>query len=408
MLIPHLNNVLVLSVTMMTLWFLFSPKMRTSTLWRATITPLASIIGSGFLVSAPLLALVAGPYAAFVMLVIVLIAYILGSSLRFNILHTETIHKRNAASTWILKLSSVSRFFLGIAYIISVGFYLKLLSAFLLDAIGYRAPLSENTLTTSILVFIGYMGKTRGLSVLESLEKYCVNSKLAIIIALLAGYTFYNGTLIWEHTYQTLTIPSESLWLGFRKLLGIIIIIQGFEISRYLGAAYDPKTRALSMKYAQIISGIIYVVFIALATTVIGNVATVNETAIISMSQIVAPMLPFLLLIAAMMSQFSAAVADTVGGGGLLIETFSKRLSINNAYIVTTLFTCILTWTTNIFDIIVIASKAFSLYYVFQIIITLIAIYHLKHIKHKFLKTVLYSGLLILMSMAVFLSIPAE
>jgi hypothetical protein len=393
---------------MMTLWFLFSHKMRTSTLWRATITPLASIIGSGFLISAPLLALVAGPYAAFVMLVIVMVGYILGSSLRFNILHTESLHNRNLASGSILRLSSVSRFVLGIAYIISVAFYLKLLSAFLLDAIGYRLPLYENSLTTLILIFIGFMGKIRGLSILESFEIYCVNSKLAIIVGLLVGYAFFNGTLIWEHTYQTLSMPSESLWLGFRKLLGIIIIIQGFEISRYLGAAYDPKTRALSMKYAQIISGIIYVVFITLATTVIGNISTVNETVIISMSQVVAPILPFLLLIAAMMSQFSAAVADTVGGGGLLIETFSKRLSINNAYILTTIFTCVLTWTTNIFDIIVIASKAFALYYVLQTIITLIAIHHLKHIKHKPLKTLLYSGLLILMGMAVFLSIPAE
>ena len=54
--------------------------MRTSIEWRATATPLASIIGSGFLVSTPLLILSAGQYAALAMMIIAVIAYVLGSS----------------------------------------------------------------------------------------------------------------------------------------------------------------------------------------------------------------------------------------------------------------------------------------------------------------------------------------
>ena len=38
----------------------FTPKVRASRAWKATVTPLSSIMGSGFLVSAPLVAAAVG------------------------------------------------------------------------------------------------------------------------------------------------------------------------------------------------------------------------------------------------------------------------------------------------------------------------------------------------------------
>ena len=58
------------------------PKIRKSELWVATMTPLASIIGSGFLVVVPLLAFTVGRWAAPAMLALVLIAYGAGSAMR--------------------------------------------------------------------------------------------------------------------------------------------------------------------------------------------------------------------------------------------------------------------------------------------------------------------------------------
>jgi len=56
---------------------LFAPFTRTA-LWRATVTPLASIIGSGFLVSAPLLAREFGGYAAPAMALLIVLAAFIG------------------------------------------------------------------------------------------------------------------------------------------------------------------------------------------------------------------------------------------------------------------------------------------------------------------------------------------
>ncbi|MEO2153643.1 MAG: hypothetical protein ABGX24_04405 [Aquificota bacterium] len=43
--------------------FFLNPKLEKSRLWRATVIPLASIIGSGYLVCAPLLYYAVGDYA---------------------------------------------------------------------------------------------------------------------------------------------------------------------------------------------------------------------------------------------------------------------------------------------------------------------------------------------------------
>ena len=58
-----------------------------------------------------------------------------------------------------------------------------------------------------------------------------------------------------------------------------------------------------------------------------------DETAIITLAGRVAEILPALLILAAVMSRFSAAVADTVGAGGLFTELSGSRLSSRLGYI---------------------------------------------------------------------------
>ena len=48
------STILVLLATLMGLGLLLLPRLRTWSGWRATVTPLASIIGSGFLVLGPI------------------------------------------------------------------------------------------------------------------------------------------------------------------------------------------------------------------------------------------------------------------------------------------------------------------------------------------------------------------
>ena len=47
--------IIIVVALMLAAYLAFSKRLSTSSSWKATVTPLASIMGSGFLVSAPLL-----------------------------------------------------------------------------------------------------------------------------------------------------------------------------------------------------------------------------------------------------------------------------------------------------------------------------------------------------------------
>jgi len=104
--------------------------------------------------------------------------------------------------------------------------------------------------------------------------------------------------------------PEDFDFHSLRVLLGLIIMVQGFETSRYLGNTYSKEMRIKSMRHAQILSSLIYVSFILLFSGVftlhpIGG--EVTETSVIDSSKFVFQLAPLFLLIAAFASQLSAA-----------------------------------------------------------------------------------------------------
>ena len=78
-------NYLTIATALVALMLLASKRLRQSSQWRATVTPLASIIGSGFLIVAPLLHSVLGKWALAGMIFLSILAYAIGSIIRFNI-----------------------------------------------------------------------------------------------------------------------------------------------------------------------------------------------------------------------------------------------------------------------------------------------------------------------------------
>ncbi len=91
-------NVLIIAVALLLASYLaLSRRLAGSSSWKATVTPLASIMGSGFLVSAPLLAGIVGTWALACMAVLLLLAYFVGDAIRFNIRHFEPIENASIA-----------------------------------------------------------------------------------------------------------------------------------------------------------------------------------------------------------------------------------------------------------------------------------------------------------------------
>jgi hypothetical protein len=83
----------------------------------------------------------------------------------------------------------------------------------------------------------------------------------------------------------------------------------------------------------------------------------------------VAAILPMMLLIAAVMSQFSAAIADTLGAGGLILEVVAKDFTSRAAYLIVIGSAIGLVWMVDIFEIVTLASRAFAAYYFVQVLV---------------------------------------
>jgi len=347
----------------------FSKRCRTSQDWMATVTPLASIMGSGFLVSMPLLAGSVGMLAPCFMAGLLGLAYLVGGAIRFNIQHFEPIENDRGLPQ---EVAFLSRIVLAGAYFISVAYYLQLLAAFLLETTGSSHPQLANWLTTALLCVIGVVGVWRGLKTLESVERFAVALNLGVIAALLVSLACYNGMLVVRGEWALPKAGGVIDWTDLRVVLGLLIVVQGFETSRFLGGEHPAEQRIRTMKVAQWISSAIYLVFICLALVLYREGLGSDVTAIITMTQPVAVVLPLMIAVAAIGSQFSAAVADTAGAGGLIVDITRKRLSLSMAYSLVLLVTVLLTWETNVNEIISYASRAFALFYFLQCVVALL------------------------------------
>jgi hypothetical protein len=362
-------------VTVAAAGVLLHPRVARARLWRAAITPLASIIGSGFLVLGPMLNVSFGFYAPLVMAALCALAYLFGAAIRFNITRLAQVGEGGRSLTE-QRLETVASWALTFAYVISVSYYLNLLGAFAVSMTDLNDAFHAKLVTSGVLALVLIVGWTRGFHALERLEQITVGVKLAIIAGLLFGLAWF---FVQQAGAGDLVVAPATVagWPAVALVAGLLVTVQGFETSRYLGDDYDAPTRVRSMRLAQGLSSVIYLIYIVLLSFVfIPGMLELSETAIIDLIAVVAPILPLLLIGAAISAQFSAAVADTGGSGGLIEELTGRRVSARAGYAILVVVGLVLTWAFSVFEIISYASRAFALYYALQALIAAKAALH--------------------------------
>ena len=364
-------NYLTVVTALITLVFLARKRLRQSRQWRATVTPLASIIGSGFLIVAPLLHAVLGKWALVGMIFLSVLAYAIGSIIRFNIRYAE-MYLIEHSESGIAKIETLSQWALGVAYAISVAFYTSLFTAFLFDRLSITDPTLMRWATTVLLLSVMAVAWRRGARGLETIELVAVTLKLAIIFGVLialGSYDVISRTSWFQHD----AIKSLSLWDSAAMLAGMLMVTQGFETTRFMGSHYTANVRINAARYSQWIATVIYIAFIGFTCPLFLEfpIVELNETTISQTLGQVVMVLPVMLLIAATASQLSAALADTIGGGGLLRELIPVSLPENIFYMGIVALAMILIWSANVFEIINYASKGFGTYYLLQVFIAL-------------------------------------
>jgi len=193
-------------------------------------------------------------------------------------------------------------------------------------------------------------------------------------------------------------------------LCGILLVVQGFETSRFLGEKYPADMRVKTMRRAQLISGALYIVSVIALMPIVQhlNLADIQIADIVSATGMAATVLPLMLIVAAIMSQFSAAVADTVGAGCLVSESSSGKLPTNKGYLLVSLFAIILVWTADLLEIISFASRAFALYYLLQCVVAIIASYHHYESNAYLLRWAHFTTVASILTFIVIFAIPAK
>lgn len=366
-----MQNLAILLATVALLGILILPRVSEARLWRATVTPLASIIGSGFLVLGPILDDAYGRYAPLAMVALCIGAWAFGAAVRFNIAAIE--HSKGQRSLAEERIERLASWALAFAYVISVSYYLNLFGAFAVSLTPLRGAEHAREVTTAVFLVVLIAGWGRGFGALERMEQVAVSLKLAIILGLLVGLAQY----VAHHAAAgdlVLNEPGLSGWPAVTLAFGLIVTVQGFETARYLGETYDARTRIRAMQLAQGLATLIYMIYICLlAFDFPTDKVALTETAIIDLMQLVAPILPALLVAAALAAQFSAAVADTAGSGGLVAELTGGRISSRQSYALLVATGILLTWSADVFQIISYASRAFAAYYALQAAIAALA-----------------------------------
>lgn len=341
-----------------------------STGWKATVTPLASIIGSGFLICGPLLARAFGAAALPAMAALLTLAYAVGAVVRFNIVHVEDHAATltvNDPFAWAMR---VGQFLLAVAYSVSVAYYLKLLAEFMLKSVPF--PVGDHTLVANgvVTAIIGALTLLTFSGSLRRIE-HTAHATVAVKIGIIAG--LLTGLAVWWLTHAAVPIdlpPAAVSLTSIPLLLGLLITVQGFETSRYLGESYDQATRVRTMRYAQWLSSAIYLAFLALLTPFLRQAAQTEGVAgILDIMALVAPVMGVFVLVGAVFSQLSAAIADSIGSGGLIIEVSRRKLGVRTAFIVANALAVAVVWLTDPFEVIALSSRAFALFYAVQAVL---------------------------------------
>lgn len=369
------------------------PRLARAPLWHATVTPLASIIGSGFLILGPILTDTFGSWGPAAMAALCLAGYLFGAAIRYNIAQSD---KPDHDGPVIDSLETIASWALAVAYLISVAYYLNLFGAFAARIFGAPSEMLGRVITTGAYALILGAGMTRGFTLLERMEQVTVSIKLVVIAALVAALGVHAS-----HEVSAGAVPLSGVTVGpvegLRLMFGLIVTVQGFETSRYLGAHYDADQRQRSMRLSQWIATAIYLSYVVLlAVSFRSGGFRLDETAIIDLMAGIAAVLGPLLILAALSAQFSAAVADTGGAGGLVEELTHRRLSSRHTYAVIAVCGIALTWLADVFEIVSDASRAFAFYYAVQSAIAATRAWRDREEPRRTGRVVLYAALAVL------------
>lgn len=336
----------------------------------ATVTPLASILGSGLLIIVPILERTLGALAVFGAIGISIVAWFVGTVIRHNVRVVEPADAKGELDTVTTAILRFGDAVIVIAYVISVALYLRIMAQYIVaffESAG--SPVLEAIIASAGVVLIVLIGTLRGFAGLDFLDRISLAAVLALTVVLSAALFINDAGVAGGKGIVMPPIPSIDPVTSLLIVGGAVITVQGFETVRFLGRHYDAPTRIQASRIAQIAAAVIYIAFVIAATPVMGlGTSAGADSTLLTITQRVAPWLIIPLVLSAVLSQFSAAVADVSAADGNL-RGFSSWFSGPRPYILTGVAAIIIASTLPLFLLVSIASRAFAAYYALESVI---------------------------------------
>lgn len=338
----------------------------------AVVTPLASIFGSGFLIIVPALERTIGPWSAVGIAGVCAVAWVAGTAIRHCVRVVEPRTESGELDPTSHRIDRTSDAVIVVAYVISVALYLRIMAEYVVSYVEPDDPqVAERLVACAAVAFIVAVGITRGFRGLDQLDRLALGSVLILV-------TLLGGTLLWHDVglagdgrLPMPPMPGFSLGNALAVLGGLVITVQGFETVRYLGSDYDGPTRIWASRLAQVIATVVYVGFVAVATPVMGlGTSEGPDTTLLDITMRVTPLLTLPLVLAAVFSQLSAAIADTAAADGNL-HGLSEWMRHPRPYLFSGAAAIALAATVPTFTIVAVASRAFAAYYGLQAVLAL-------------------------------------
>lgn len=344
----------------------------------ATVTPLASIFGSGFLIIIPILERELGSLAAVGMAGVCLLAWMVGSAIRHNVAVVEPLSNDGRLDKATARLERASDLVIVVAYLISVALYVRIMAQFVVSYVASGSGEAERLLAVSVIGLITLVGLVRGLSGLELLERVALGAVLILVFAIGTAFAGKDASHLAGGSLRLPPVPGAGFGSVLLVLGGIVITVQGFETVRYL-QHIDRRARIAGCRLSQIVSSIVYVLLVALATPLMGlGTASGADRELLELVERAAPLLVLPLVLCAVLSQFSAATADTEAGVGNLSVLAWRPLTGRRRYVIVGSVAAALAATLGTDVIIVVALRAFAAYCARQCVVPLRTSDHLR------------------------------
>ena len=336
----------------------------------ATVTPLASILGSGLLIIVPILERTLGALAFVGAIGISTLAWFVGTVIRHNVEIVETAEANGTLDKATTVINRIGDAVIVVAYVISVALYLRIMAQYIVRFVAQDgAPVIESIIASAVVVLIVLIGALRGFTGLNRLDRISLTAVLALTVVLVAALFAHDAGVVGGALQILPPIPSADPWTTLLILGGTVITVQGFETMRFLKLQYDTETRIRASRLAQLVAAAIYIAFVIAATPVMGlGTAAGADDTLLTITSRVAPWLVLPLVLSAVLSQFSAAVADVSAADGNL-RGLSSWFSGTRPYLVTGVLAIVLASTLPLLLLVSIASRAFAAYYAIEAVI---------------------------------------